>query len=331
MAFNNAPFITDCISCAIGQDYWNIEIIVVDQNSSDGTVDIIRARFPDVTLIRNTSNTGYAAGMNRGIAAAAGDYVLLLNSDLFLEPTFIRRAIAQLQAYAPEARVGMLASIAYRFKAGERTCEIESVGTMLAPYHTAVDNERIDQVEWVAGPNSAASVLSRALLDDIRLPSEEYFDQRYFCYGEDVELAMRAQLLAWRCVFAPIPNGWHIGGASANGGARYSDKPPDLLVHALKNRHLTLLACYPMGLLLSALPWHLVVEAGQVAVSLFRRRWWMLECQLRAYAAVLRLLPYVLAKRRWLQSRRRVSSSYLRTLYVKWGVIRTFASLVRKI
>lgn len=331
VTYNNRPFVAECLSYASGQDYGSVEVIVVDQNSHDGTPELVRAKFPAVKLIRNERNTGFAAGMNRGIAASGGAYVLLLNSDLFLDSAFVSRATLQLRSYSSEDRVGMLASIVYLYKSGERTREIESLGSMLVPYHTNVNSEQIDTVEWVAGPAGSAMFLTRAMLDDIRLPSGGYLDESYFCYGEDLELALRAQVLGWRCVFAPILAGWHIGGASANGEGRYSDKPPDLLVHALKNRYLTLLSCYPAGLLLWTLPWHLLTECGQIAAPVVTGRWRMLGCLLRAYRAVFRLLPDVVAKREWLQERRCVSCAYLRSLYVRWGVVKTFESLVRKV
>src|SRR5438309_12095739 len=76
---NNREFIARCLSCAVSQDYNTIELIVVDQNSSDGTAAIIRERFPHAALIQNETNTGFADGMNRGIESSKGEYVLLLN------------------------------------------------------------------------------------------------------------------------------------------------------------------------------------------------------------------------------------------------------------
>ena len=330
VSLNNDTFIAECLSCALAQDYEPLELIVVDQGSRDGTVAIIQRDFPQVTLLQNDGNTGFAAGMNRGIERSRGEFVLLLNSDLFLEPGFVSNAVRCLASHPAANRVGMLASLVHCHRNGRRTSEVDSTGMMFLPYHAIVNGGHADRMNWVAGPAGSVMFVTRAMLEDVRLPGGEYLDETYFCYGEDMELMLRAQMLGWRCAFVPILAGWHMGGASANAGPRYSDKPAPLLVHALKNRYLTLVACYPAGLLLWTLPWHLLTECGQLVAPLMARRWTQLGCVIRAHAAATRLLPYALAKRGWLQRRRRVSCAYLRSLYVAWGPVRTFESLLRK-
>lgn len=330
VTFNNELFTAECLACATEQDYPRLEVIVVDQASEDGTLAVIESQCRDVDVLRNDRNTGFAGGMNRGIARACGRYILLLNSDLFLEKTFVSRAVASLARYEPGARVGMLASVVYRVRDGHRTTEIDTSGRMLVPYHTVANATSPSRPKWVGGPAGAAMFLSRAMLDDVRLPSGDYLDERYFCYGEDVELWLRAQLLGWRCAFEPIVAGWHIGSASASGAWRYSEKPAHLVVHAIKNRYLTLVACYPFGMLIRTLPWHLLTEAGQLAAPLVKRRWMSLRCLFRAYAAVWELLPYAFAKRAWVLGRRQVSCEYLRSLFIEWNALQTFESLWQK-
>lgn len=329
VSYNNRAFIEDCLTCINGQTYGRIEIIIVDQQSTDGTLEVIRSTFPRVALVANQTNTGFARGMNQGIERAAGDYVLLLNSDLFLEPSYIERAVEQMESCRFD-HVGMLGTLIYRYINGERTREIDSAGAMLVPYHTTVNGDLVETSGWVAMPGGAAMFMRREMLDEIRLPSGDYLDSTYFCYGEDIELALRAQLLGWRCLYVPVVAGWHMGGASANGESRFSNKPPALLVHALKNRYLTLITCYPLGLLVTTFPWHVITELGQLGVPLVRGRWKQLRCMTSAYWEVLRLLPAALRKRTWLQRQRRVSCAYLRSLFVSWGARRTLESLWQK-
>jgi GT2 family glycosyltransferase len=237
VSFNNEAFIAECLSCAFAQDYEPKEVIVVDQASRDATVAIIRRDFPHARLIENQHNTGFAAGMNRGIASARGELMLLLNSDLFLEATFLSRSVAWLRGPSVDDRVGMLASVVHCHRNGERTSDVNSLGQMLVPYHAVVDSDQQDRVEWVAGPAGSVMLLTRPMLEDIRLPSGDYLDEQYFCYGEDTELALRAQVMGWRCIFVPILAGWHIGGSSAQAGPSYLDKPPALRMHHIKNRY----------------------------------------------------------------------------------------------
>jgi len=330
VTFNSSAWIKECLACARAQDYKNFELIVVDQHSQDGTADLVAADFPEVQLIRHATNTGFADGMNRGIRTAVGHYAFLVNADLFLEPTFISHAVGQLEIREGE-RVGMLASIVYRYANGQRTEDIDCAGCDFLPYHTAVNSDCVGESTWVACPAGAAMFLQREMLEDIKLPSGDYLDSTYFCYGEDIELALRAQLLGWKCLFAPIIAGWHVGGGATGERKGYSEKPPVLLTHALKNRYLSLISCYPFGLLVRFFLPNLMAECGQVAVPIIRRRWVHMRCQMAAYWAVWRMLPSLLAKRRWLQRRRCVSTRYLRSLYVRWSFARMFASLLQKV
>ena len=329
-SYNNYNFIGKCLSCATSQDYRPIEIIVVDQYSSDGTPQLIQEQFANIKLIQNDHNTGFADGMNQGICASAGEYVLLLNSDLFLDRAFIRQAVNEFKSISKD-RVGMLASIVYRYQGEKYTKEIDSIGYFLLPYNAVINSENISVREWVLGPAGSAMFLSRTMLEDIRLPAGDYLDSTYFCYGEDIELAFRAQLLGWRCLYAPIVAGWHIGSASVDMQGQYSKKPFHLRIHATKNRYLTLLSCFPLRLLVWSLPWNILAECGLIAVDTMNGRLDSLKCLFRAYRAVFKMLPAVLAKRRWLMVRRKVSCTYLRSLYAKLSFIRTFQSLVQKI
>jgi len=330
LTYDNRAFIVECLQCAIDQTYHSLEIIVVDQASGDGTRDLVRQDFPQVRLIQNDRNTGFAAGMNRGICASTGEYVFLLNSDFFLEPAFVSNAVEQFRTIADD-RLGMLASIVYKYCDGERTTEVDCLGFLLLPYHTVVSSEKLDALEWVLGPAGSAMFLRRAMLEDVRLPTGDYLDSTYFCYGEDIELALRAQVLGWRCLYVPVVAGWHIGSASADMQTRYHKRPYSLRVHALKNRYLTLLTCYPLCLLLWTLPWNVLCDAGQIVAYIVTCRWDSLRCLLDAYRSVACLLPKMLAKRRWVQERRRVSCAYLRSLFAKQGVLRILQSLRQKI
>lgn len=329
VSYNNREFIRRCLSCALNQDYDSIEAIVVDQNSADGTWEIIRAEFPRVTLIQNEINTGFADGMNRGIEASKGEYVLLLNSDLFLHSTFVSQALREF-VMSSEERLGMCAGIVYRDRGGPSE-EIDCLGTLLLPYHAVVSSENRDVRKWVLGPAGSSMFFRRVMLDDIRLPNGDYLDSTFFCYGEDIEVTLRAQLLGWRCLYAPIVVGWHIGSASVGRLHGFTEKPTALLRHAAKNRYLTVLTCYPIPLLLRTFPWNLLGEVGQIAVFTVTGRWALLRALFGAYWAVLSMVPYVLAKRRWLQRGRRVSCAYLRSLYAPWGPIRVFRSLLQKV
>ena len=171
---------------------------------------------------------------------------------------------------------------------------------------------------------------SRAMLEDVCLPEGDYLDSSYFAYGEDIELCLRAQLLGWKCFFHPLVVGWHEG-AAAVGEKKFIGKPDFLQVHAIKNRFATILTCYPFSLWLWTLPWNLLADLGTVGVALLTRRWRLLRNWRRAIGITILRMPDLMRKRRWLMSRRQVSSHYLRSLFIQQSSWETLRSLIAKV
>lgn len=310
--WNGRPYVFEALRCAQEQSYPNVEIIVVDNGSVDGSIEQIERDFPSCQVIRNRTNLGYCKGMNQGIAASTGEYVLPLNSDAFLDGQFIERAVLAMQRYD---QIGMIAPRVLRYVNGKRTDQVDCVGLMMRWSHKSTQVRPDSPARYVFGSAGACPFLRRAMLQDVPLSDQQYFDETYFAFGEDTDLWFRAQLRGWKCWYQPDIRAWHIHSASVGSRIRLIDKPREFQVHALKNRYLTIFKNLPGALLaLQAIPLlaaelirllYFVTVAPRTAGHVFRAAW-----------RVAVMWPDVMRLRREIQSRRAVSNRYLLGFFV---------------
>jgi GT2 family glycosyltransferase len=197
--YNGAPFLEACLRSLAAQSITGAEVIVVDDGSSDGSSDIVVNSFPTMRLIRLARNQGFARAVNIGIAAASGEVIALLNNDATADPGWLAEMVGALQRH-PEA-----GSVASKILHADAADTVVSAGDVFR--RAGVPNSRgvwerdagqfDDEVE-VFGACGAACAYRRRMLDEIGT-----FDERFFMYCEDVDLAFRAQLRGFRCIYAP--------------------------------------------------------------------------------------------------------------------------------
>ncbi len=173
--------------------------------------DQISAEFPDVTLLRNEVNLGFARTCNVGMAAGDGRLVMLVNSDVVLQPDAVAAALGALPD-DPASHVGSAATL---LLAPDGTVDSYGIvadvtGAGFVRFHGAELSKADAEHPPVLGPYGAVAVYRRAALDEVGL-----FDTNIFMYGEELDLAFRLRAAGWSCVAMPEPSGMHLGGASA--------------------------------------------------------------------------------------------------------------------
>jgi GT2 family glycosyltransferase len=213
--FNGMRYLDRCLSSLSQQTYRDFEVIVVDNASSDGSVECLTARFPWVKVIENKVNLGFAAGTNVGIRQSRGDFILTLNNDTSVDCHFIEYLIKPML----DGSVGSCAS-KMLFPDGR----INSTGICISRSGAAwdrgmfePDEGQYDSAEEIFGPCAGAALYRKRMLDDIGL-----FDEDFFLYMEDVDLAFRAQLAGWRCDYVPSAKVIHLHGGTAVPGSDLS-------------------------------------------------------------------------------------------------------------
>lgn len=203
-------FVRSCIRAALAQSV-PANVIVVDDLSPDDTADRIAAEFPDVTLIRNEVNLGFARTCNVGMAAGSARVVMLVNSDVVLESDAVALALAALPG-DPSSRIGSAATL---LLAPDGTVDSYGIvadvtGAGFVRFHGAELSKVDADQPPLLGPYGAVAVYRRSALDEVGM-----FDTNIFMYGEELDLAFRLRTAEWSCVAIPRPAGTHLGGASA--------------------------------------------------------------------------------------------------------------------
>ena len=208
---NSRHFLKGCLDSVYNQVYSDIEIIFVDNNSSDDTADFIRENYPEVKLIKNGLNLGFSKANNQAINLSKGRYVLTLNPDVVLEKDFLSNLVGAFETCALEDNIGMLGGRLLR--KDKKT--LDSAGLALTKFRRFYDrgsgmpnNGNFEKLVKIFGPCAAAALYRRDMLEDIK-NNEEYFDNDFFAFAEDVDLSWRANKKGWRAFYVPSAVCYH--------------------------------------------------------------------------------------------------------------------------
>ena len=203
--WNGIGCIRDCIQSARRQTYTPVELIVVDNGSTDGSREWLRANAANnFRLIEFDINTGFGRGVNAGIRAGSGEFVALLNNDAEAEERWLESLIGA----AKDTATGMVASKILFY---DRRDVIDKAGHLLYPEGLnrgrgagEMDRGQYDNNSETLFPDGCAALYRRQMLEDIGL-----FDEQFFAYGDDAELGLRGRWRDWRCTYAPAARVYH--------------------------------------------------------------------------------------------------------------------------
>ena len=320
--WNGREHLEVCLGSLQQQTLAGVEIVLVDNASTDDSLAFVRARFgAAVRIVALPDNRGYGAGLNAGIAAARGRYLLPLNSDTEVAPDCCARLLAAADAHPT---TGLFAPKILAFD--DRTC-IDNVGHLLygdgltrGRGRLETDRGQYDHEEEIVVASGCAMLVRRALLADIGL-----FDEDLFAYCEDTDLGLRARLAGWRCRSVPGAVVYHKYSAATDA---YSPLKAFLVE---RNRLWVALKCLPAPLLLlspvftalrlAAQAWGALTGRG--AAGRFTSNHSplaLIGVLLRAWAAALAGLPAALRTRRAVQASRRVPAWEPFTWLRRWGM-----------
>jgi GT2 family glycosyltransferase len=240
VSWNSESHLPTCFNALKEQNYPNLEIIIVDNASTDNSLSIISRFIPEAKVICNQSNTGFCHAHNQAIELSRGEYYLALNPDVTLQPEYVRTLV-----FALEEKKGYgLAGGKLLLSIDKDQHRIDSTGLFidrrrrqLIRGHGEHDIGQYDLDEEVFGLDGAAPLYRKAMLEDIKIFGE-YFDENFFMHKEDVDISWRARLLGWRCWYAHNAIAYHK--RTFRPGIRGAINS-DIKVHAVKNRYLLML------------------------------------------------------------------------------------------
>jgi GT2 family glycosyltransferase len=307
VTWNSREFLPTCLAGISQQEYPHLHVVLVDNASQDQSADYVEQHYPQIAVLRNAQNVGFSRAHNQAIRQSQADYILLVNPDIYLQPDYVTRAVAWMHDPATGAVAGRLfATTPADFLQGNFACKgmLDCAGMamlrnrrLILRGNRTVDDPQFSQPTEVFGTDGALPLYRRTMLEDTKI-GQEYFDEDFFAYKEDHDLAWRARLFGWNTYYAPDALAHHI--RSAQPGRR-KNMPGKIRILGVRNRYLMNLKNDLPALLLRDLVPILQYEVQIFGyTSLFERQ------TLQGYRQVLPLLPMMWQKRQHIMAHRRV-------------------------
>jgi GT2 family glycosyltransferase len=322
VTWNRRELMAECLQSLTNQTLPPVEVVVVDNGSTDGTVEMVEAwaGLP-IRLIRNTENQGFCAANNQGFAVAQGEFFALLNNDAVADPRWLEELAAAFADHTP--RVGMAASKILVYSQRDK---IDKAGHLIywdgqnrGRGTGETDAGQYDRIEEVLWPDGCAAMYRREMIAEIG-----GFDEEFFAYADDAELGLRARLAGWTCLYMPAARVFHHRGSTLG---VYSSPRIELIE---RNRILLVWKLFPWSLVwLNGWFYLLRVSAGVIAAARGRGEAGKappgMASKLRLGMALIRgglrsipLLPSMLRKRSLFRPLRRLSNREV------WRLLRRF-------
>ena len=318
--WNGREVVERCLQSLQGQTYQPLEIIVVDNASTDDSADLVRKRFSNVKMIVNERNLGFGGGNNVGIRASQGRYIMMLNNDTRLDPACIEELKRSLEK---DQRYGACAS---KILLEYEDNLIDAAGIVICPDGLSIGRGRLekgdqyDEETDVFFASDCACLYRREMLEDIGL-----YDEDFFAYADETDMGWRAQLAGWKCIYNPKAVVYHFHSASTG---TYSPFKAYLVE---RNRIWVAVKSFPVSLLIFGqfyTFWRYMLQAygaftGKGAAGRFTSdfsKTELIKILIKVYLSLWRQLPLMLRKRRAIQKKKRISNREVYQLIGRFGI-----------
>jgi GT2 family glycosyltransferase len=320
---NGRKFVRNCLDAIFLQGYRPLEILIMDNDSTDGTGEFIEQHYPSVRLIKNKKNIGFGAGYNELIKQSRGEFVLCINQDTVLDKKIIENAV---RVFLQDPKIGAIQTKVFQLKeingVFQKSKLIDTTGLLISKSRQVVnrgqgeeDQGQFNQKEEIFGADGAIAFFRRAALEDVKLPNQnvsnsyEYFDEDFFAYKEDIDLTWRLRLAGWKTRYVPQCIGWHARTFRGENLSpwkfvqqrRYISLPLKHL--SFKNHRLTLIKNEIPWLFFKHLPWIIPREVGNwIYVLGFEKGRW------KAIKGLFQQIPSALKKRKIIMANRKIDT-----------------------
>ncbi|MCK5475596.1 MAG: glycosyltransferase family 2 protein [Candidatus Pacebacteria bacterium] len=327
--WNGKHLLKECLSSVEKQDYDNFNIIFVDNGSKDKSVEFVRENFLDVNIIELKENTGFAKGNNIGMHKAFDDleveYIAILNTDAMVESQWLSEMMTLIDN---DDKVG---SVAPKIKKYYKRNIIDSIGNAIhldgggvSNHINKVDNGQYNSIKEVFGPSGCAALYSREMLEDIQM-GDDFFDDDFFAYFEDIDLNWRARLRGWKSLFASNAVVYHKHSESVG---LYS---PFKAFYTNRNRYFVIIKNYSLFLFPKAILYlflgyfysvfSIAGNKGPSARLLERSGFFeVVKIVIRGWIDIIKYLPAMFKKRSYIMKNKKISNKEVKKFTGKYVV-----------
>ena len=295
VTWNGREHLDACLAAVAAQKGVTAETILVDNGSTDGTVEYVRTAYPWVRLVALRENRGFAGGNNAGVREARGRYVAFLNNDTAARPDWLRRLLDGVD------ESGRFSLVTSRIVYMDRDDVLDSAGDGLLrwggafKHHHGAPASVAEDTREVFGVCGAACLMPKTVFEELG-----GFDEDFFASHEDVDLSYRARLRGYRCRYVADAIVRHRGSATIGRTSAFS------VFHGQRNLEWVYVKNTPGSLLLKTLPGHAIYTLAAAIHFARQGRLWTF---LRAKAAALAGLPRMLRNRAVVQRTRMVDAA----------------------
>jgi len=305
--YNGIEHLKDCFDSLRNQSYKDFQIILVDNNSSDNSIEFTKTNYPEIIILQQKENTGFAKAVNCGIKLSFENnkikHILLLNNDIECEINFMKEMLAGFIS-------DDVGSVSCKMLNFYKRNIIDAAGDFIkragSPYprgHSEIDEGQYDKPEYVFGACAGAAIYRKEIFEEIGL-----FDEDFFAYYEDVDFSLRLQLTGFKCYYNPEAICFHKRGATSvyNSGWQTQLCEKNLIALRIKN--------YPASLYFKLAPLFLVGRVKRYYVFLREHSYKLFMSALKGYFLGLFEIPKSLKKRITIQRNRKISVKHFRNL-----------------
>lgn len=276
--YNGMTLLEKCLKSVLATDYRPLEVLLVDNGSTDGSLTFVRSRFPEVRLLAQERNLGFAGGNNRGVEAATGEYVVLLNNDARVEPGWVKALLGLLE----DPGVAVVTSRVVTEGVPDR-CYTKNGSVNFLGYNIMRVFDDLSQVFFAGG----ASLMFRR-----QMVGKPFLDE-YFLYQEDVYLSWRMRLAGYKIKMAQNSSVFHLGSVTAS-----RQTSGFVTFYQERNRLLNCLLLYEISTLLRLFPLFVTDGVVKLILSVFAGR--------KSPAGIVRAYLWCLTHAGWILNQRRV-------------------------
>lgn len=214
--YNGEKYIKDCLDSLSKQSFTDFEIIIVDNASTDNSLNIIEENYPNIKLIKMHKNYGFSIAVNRGIKESRGEYVVLLNNDTVVFEHWLYNLIDTIEK---DSKIFSVSSKMIRYGEKDKIDDAGDEYCLLAWAYKRGDGalvEKYSKDSEVFSSCAGAAIYRKKIFEEIG-----YFDENFFAYMEDVDISYRAKVYGYKNIYSSKAKVYHIG--SATTGSKYNN------------------------------------------------------------------------------------------------------------